>query len=310
VTNTPPAVIFCARSGGTRRTRMSTTLSSSFADLLHQHRLAAGLTQEALAERAGMSVHGIQKLERSATRPYRDTTNRLIDALGLTGEARSEFEAAGAPGPRRRAALTVRQTEVILYHAAEDGPTVERVAAQLREAGLSPHAESAVSGQQDVAAHAAGNSSESTTPCAVFVSATALSNWDTGPLGSVLRSPERTGVPTLIPVLLPGAPEPLLAGTLPSVLQTRPWVDFRAGLDNAHVLAQLVAAIRGLPIGQANSPEPLVESACPYRGLETFEPQHADLFFGREADVQRLLEHLKASRLSRSSRLLEAASRR
>ena len=34
----------------------------------------------------------------------------------------------------------------------------------------------------------------------------------------------------------------------------------------------------------------------PYRGLETFDEEHADVFFGREGDVQRLLEKLKASR--------------
>src|SRR5215831_3398722 len=113
---------------------MSTTLRSSFADLLRQHRLAAGLTQEALAERAGMSVHGVQKLERGATRPYRDTCNRLIDALGLTGEARRQFETAAAPGPRHRASATPVRTEVILCHASEDRPTVERLAAHLRDA--------------------------------------------------------------------------------------------------------------------------------------------------------------------------------
>ena len=46
-----------------------------FGDLLRQYRQAAGLTQEALAERAGLSVHGIQKLERGVTHPYRDTAS-------------------------------------------------------------------------------------------------------------------------------------------------------------------------------------------------------------------------------------------
>src|SRR5262249_7626365 len=40
----------------------------------------------------------------------------------------------------------------------------------------------------------------------------------------------------------------------------------------------------------------MVDVVCPYRGLESFEQEHAELFFGREADVQRLLEQLKASR--------------
>ena len=274
---------------------MFTTSSTPFADLLRQHRLAAGLTQEALAERAGLSVHGIQKLERGATRPYRDTSSRLMDALGLTGEARSQFEAAAAPGPRRRTAGTLPRREVILYHAPEDGPAVEYVAAHLRNAGLSPRTESSLVHDHENGAQAAVEWSGST-PCAVFVSSAGLSNWDAGPLGIALRTPDRTGVPRLIPVLLPGAPDPFAAAALPPVLQTQPWVDFRASLDNPRALAELVSAIRGAPVTQTDWPQALVELVCPYRGLESFEQEHADLFFGREADVQRLLEHLKASR--------------
>ena len=43
---------------------MSTTTSSTFGALLRHHRLAAGLTQEALAERSGLSARGVQDLER------------------------------------------------------------------------------------------------------------------------------------------------------------------------------------------------------------------------------------------------------
>ena len=42
---------------------MPQTSAPTFGDLLRKHRLAAGLTQEELAERAGLSVHGVQKLE-------------------------------------------------------------------------------------------------------------------------------------------------------------------------------------------------------------------------------------------------------
>jgi transcriptional regulator with XRE-family HTH domain len=50
---------------------------SAFGDLLRRYRQATGLTQHELAERAGLSVHGIQKLERGTTHPYRDTTRTL-----------------------------------------------------------------------------------------------------------------------------------------------------------------------------------------------------------------------------------------
>ena len=76
--------------------------AASFGELLRQHRLAQGLTQEALAERAGLSAHGILKLERNSTHPYRETAERLSRALQLTGEAAIRFRAAAQPMSRRR----------------------------------------------------------------------------------------------------------------------------------------------------------------------------------------------------------------
>ncbi|HLJ66846.1 MAG TPA: tetratricopeptide repeat protein [Chloroflexota bacterium] len=53
-----------------------------FGDVLRRLRLAAGLTQEELAERAGMSVRSISDLERGRNRsPYRATVQRVIDVL-------------------------------------------------------------------------------------------------------------------------------------------------------------------------------------------------------------------------------------
>jgi predicted ATPase/DNA-binding XRE family transcriptional regulator len=75
---------------------------ASFADLLRQHRLASGLTQEALAERAGLSVNGIQKLERGPGHPYRDTVLRLVAALRLSPEDQVAFRGAAQPVPHRR----------------------------------------------------------------------------------------------------------------------------------------------------------------------------------------------------------------
>jgi len=55
----------------------------SFGELLRQRRLAAGLTQEALAERAGVSAKAISDLERDPGRtPRLDTVGLLADALG------------------------------------------------------------------------------------------------------------------------------------------------------------------------------------------------------------------------------------
>ena len=82
---------------------------------------AAGLSQEELAERAGLTAQAVGALERGDRRhPYPETVRRLADALGLSDEARAALIAAvprraaagqarrpararGAPPPRRRA---------------------------------------------------------------------------------------------------------------------------------------------------------------------------------------------------------------
>ena len=75
-----------------------------FAALLRRHRAGAGMTQEALAERAGLSVRGISDLERGAKRhPHLETVRRLAEALGLSGDERAAFvqAAARSRAPRR-----------------------------------------------------------------------------------------------------------------------------------------------------------------------------------------------------------------
>ncbi|MFZ0031621.1 MAG: helix-turn-helix transcriptional regulator [Candidatus Cybelea sp.] len=68
---------------------------SEFGTLLRQYRSAAGLSQEALAERARMSTNGIGALERGYRRtPQRETLALLVSALQLDDARREEFEAA------------------------------------------------------------------------------------------------------------------------------------------------------------------------------------------------------------------------
>jgi predicted ATPase/DNA-binding XRE family transcriptional regulator len=57
-----------------------------FGESLRRYRIAAGLTQEELAERAGLSTRGIQDLERGARQsPRQATVRRLAAALGEPG---------------------------------------------------------------------------------------------------------------------------------------------------------------------------------------------------------------------------------
>jgi predicted ATPase/DNA-binding XRE family transcriptional regulator len=68
--------------------------SASFGELLRDRRRAAGLTQEELAERAGLSPRSISGLESGdAHVPRRDTVALLVRGLGLAGADREAFEA-------------------------------------------------------------------------------------------------------------------------------------------------------------------------------------------------------------------------
>ncbi len=56
---------------------------ATFGALLRRYRRDADLTQEALAGISGVSIRGIQDLERGISRPQKGTAERLVKALNL-----------------------------------------------------------------------------------------------------------------------------------------------------------------------------------------------------------------------------------
>lgn len=71
---------------------MEADQAPTFADLLRRARREAGLTQEQLAERAGVSARGISDLERGLIRaPRRDSLELLMDALDLDAKVRARW---------------------------------------------------------------------------------------------------------------------------------------------------------------------------------------------------------------------------
>ena len=68
-----------------------------FGNLLRQFRIAAGLSQEALAERARISLDTVGALERGRRQaPHRDTLALISEGLGLAPDDRLRLEAAAA----------------------------------------------------------------------------------------------------------------------------------------------------------------------------------------------------------------------
>jgi predicted ATPase/DNA-binding XRE family transcriptional regulator len=92
-----------------RRSNLETD-SPSFARLLRRYRLRAGLSQEALAERAGLSTDAVGMLERGVRRmPYEHTIESLGAALELGRSDRDELSSAvGRRGLRARRNFKMR----------------------------------------------------------------------------------------------------------------------------------------------------------------------------------------------------------
>jgi predicted ATPase/transcriptional regulator with XRE-family HTH domain len=87
-------MLSCQRGDSTLKTQRQ---PDSVAGLLRRYRITAGLSQEALAEKAGLSVRGLSDLERGLSRvPRLDTLTRIADALGLDSATRKSL--VGASG--------------------------------------------------------------------------------------------------------------------------------------------------------------------------------------------------------------------
>src|SRR3954471_8237587 len=86
---------------------MPVTYDGSLGVRLRALREAAGLSQEELAERAGLSSHAISALERGTrTRPYPHTMRALCEALGADADERAALVAA-VPARTRSAGASV-----------------------------------------------------------------------------------------------------------------------------------------------------------------------------------------------------------
>ncbi|MBV9545546.1 MAG: helix-turn-helix domain-containing protein, partial [Chloroflexi bacterium] len=70
----------------------------TFGRLLRQFRVRAGLSQEALAESAGISASAIAAIEQGVRqRPHPHTTTALAEALGLAADERTALLSLTTP---------------------------------------------------------------------------------------------------------------------------------------------------------------------------------------------------------------------
>ena len=104
---------------------MSVDDARAFGSLLRRLRIAAGLTQQVLAEKAGISVDAVAALESSRRRrPRAETLRCLLDALG---EEQPQGSAGGIP-PRPLAVVGGVAAELIDRLGPELVPFAESMA--------------------------------------------------------------------------------------------------------------------------------------------------------------------------------------
>ena len=182
--------------------------------------------------------------------------------------------------------------DVFLCHNRADAPAVERIAERLKGEGLNPWLDRwrlapGGSWQREIA-----QGLRSSRTCAVLVGAEGLGDWAREELQVAQDRAAKEHAFRLFMVLLPGAPKP----DDPSLdfLANRTWVDLRSGVTDRHGFRDLVSAVTGVPWGDVNGE--VKPGRCPYRGLQVFEEDHADLFFGRAADIAWMVQRLTDSR--------------
>src|SRR5689334_18810559 len=114
---------------------MDGSSASTFGERLRRFREAAGLSQEALAERSGLSARGISDLERGLRRlPRLETVRLLADALPLDPDDRAAF-------------LIAARTDIAGRDARPSGPPATLAAPptpRTRLIGRAPERETAV----------------------------------------------------------------------------------------------------------------------------------------------------------------------
>ncbi len=99
-------------------------------ELIHERRLAQGLSQRALALRSGTTQAAVSRIERGLTAPTWETTRSLLLAMGLEPDLGAR-PLRGRWDPRHLAASEARTPSERLALAI----SANRLAGRLREAG-------------------------------------------------------------------------------------------------------------------------------------------------------------------------------
>jgi WD40 repeat protein len=190
---------------------------------------------------------------------------------------------------------------VFLSHNHRDKDFIERLAHKLKHEGLLPWFDKweLIPGNKWTGGSADGVNASAT--FAVFIGPHGLGDWEAEELDLAQTRAVKDDSFRMIPILLPGSPDPFDQNSLPPYIKNRTWVDFRKGIEDARAFFALVCGIKGVAprpesVRTVDNEESTRPEICPYRGLQVFNEADHDFYFGRAADIQRLVEKLKGTR--------------
>ncbi|MHB8645163.1 MAG: nSTAND1 domain-containing NTPase [Thermomicrobiales bacterium] len=185
--------------------------------------------------------------------------------------------------------------DVFLSYNGKDRPLVAQIYEKLRGQGLHPFMDRQAlipGGDYNVEL---GLHLRQSASCAVFVGEHGFGTYQAAEIAVATNRANADPTYPAFPVLLPGCPEGFRPADLPAFLALRTWVDFRRDINDPEALQRLICAIRRVPY-ESTQHFAVEEGVCPYQGLEAFDEESAEYYFGREADIQRLVEKLKGGR--------------
>jgi hypothetical protein len=172
--------------------------------------------------------------------------------------------------------------DVFLSHNSVDKEAVEVIARRLREeAHLEPFLDKWHLVPGEPWQEAIEEALDACQTVAVFLGPSGIGSWENEEMRSALEERVRDRSRRVIPVLLPGAPDPR-EKPLPRFLRRMTWVDFRGGLDDEDAFQRLVAGIRGVapgaigapPAQAATGPTPAFDRVTERAALERELAQH------------------------------------
>ncbi|HEX8129798.1 MAG TPA: SUMF1/EgtB/PvdO family nonheme iron enzyme [Pyrinomonadaceae bacterium] len=197
---------------------------------------------------------------------------------------------------------TPQKFDVFLSYNGDEISAVARIADLLKSEGLEPWFDHWYTVGGDKFQEKIPEALNASLACAVFIGPHGFGNWEREELQVAQNRAAKDSNFRLFLVLLPGVPRPFDPSTSAPFLGARKWVDLSDGFDDKRALFPLICAIRGTAPGPrtnsfyTTSATTRYPDVCPYLGLQSFSEKDAEFFFGRDGDIQRLVEKLKATR--------------